>query len=250
MAEKSFTRFWEVDLLRGIAIVLMIFFHFLYYLNYFNIYKMSLYSGYFLIYVYLVGTIFILLVGVSLTLSYSRVENVLAKKDLYLKYAKRGLTIFCLGLFITVVAWFYVGKGFVVFGVLHCIGLSIILAYPFLRFRYQNLLLGVFLILVGAILKNMIFDFNWLVWLGFAPSGFYTIDYFPLLPWFGVVLIGIFLGNSLYHNYKRIFSLRDARGSKPVRFFCFLGRYSLIIYFLHHLVLLSIMYILLNFTSF
>lgn len=206
---------------------------------------MSLYSGYLLIYVYLVGTIFILLVGVSLTLSYSRVENVLAKKALYLKYVKRGLTIFVLGLFITVVTWFYVGEGFVVFGVLHCIGLSIVLAYPFLRFRYQNLLLGIFLILFGVLLRNMVFDFNWLVWLGFIPSGFYTIDYFPLLPWFGVVLVGIFLGNSLYRNYKRVFNLRDISGLKPVRFFCFLGRHSLIIYFLHHLVLLLIMYILL-----
>ena len=249
MADRSFTRFWEIDLLRGIAIVMMIFFHSLYYLNYFNIYNMSLYSGYFLIYVYLGGTIFILLVGVSLTLSYSRVENVLAKKDLYLKYVTRGFTIFCLGLLITVVTWFYVGEGFVVFGVLHCIGLSIILAYPFLRFRYPSLFLGIFLILVGVILKNMLFDFNWLVWLGFIPSNFYTVDYFPLLPWFGVVLIGIFLGNSLYHNYKRIFSLRDVSGLKPVRFFCFLGRHSLIIYFLHHLVLLSIMYILLNFAG-
>lgn len=228
---------------------MMIIFHSLYYLNYFNIYKMSLYSGYFLIYVYLGGAIFISLAGVSLTLSYSRVENLLTKKELFLKYVKRGLTIFFLGLFITVVTWFYVGEGFVVFGVLHCIGLSIILAYPFLRFRYQNLLVGVFLILIGIILKNMVFDFNWLVLLGFVPSNFYTIDYFPILPWFGVILTGIFLGNSLYRNYKRVFSLRDVSGLKPVRFFCFLGRHSLIIYFLHHLVLLSIMYILLNFAG-
>lgn len=246
MTEKSFNRFWEIDLLRGIAIVMMIIFHSLFYLNYFNIYKMSLYSGPILIYVYLVGTIFIMLVGVSLLLSYSRVENILTKKALYLKYAKRGFTIFCLGLFITVVTWFFVGDGFVVFGVLHCIGLSIILAFPFLRFRYLNLILGVLLILFGIILRNMVFDFNWLVWLGFIPSGFYTIDYFPLLPWFGVVLVGIFLGNGLYNNYKRVFILRDFSVLKPVRFFCFLGRYSLIIYFLHHLVLLSIMYILLS----
>jgi uncharacterized membrane protein len=245
VTKKSFTRFWEIDLLRGIAIVMMIIFHSLYYLNYFNIYKMSLYSGPILIYVYLVGTIFILLVGVSLSLSYSRVENLLAKKDLRLKYVKRGFTIFCLGLFITVVTWFYVSGGFVVFGVLHCIGLSIILAYPFLRFRYQNLFLGIFLIVIGVILRDMVFDFNWLVWLGFMPSNFYSIDYFPLLPWFGVVLVGIFLGNSLYHKYKRVFSLRDFSGLKPFRFFCFLGRYSLIIYFLHHIILLFIMYILL-----
>jgi len=223
---------------------MVIVFHILYDLNFFGIYKMELYSGLSLIFVYLVGTLFLLLVGISLTLSYSKAKNNLTKKQLQLKYLKRGLGIFGLGLLITFATWIYLaGKGFVVFGVLHCIGISIILAYPFLRFRYQNLVLGATLISAGIILKNFTFDFNWLLWLGFTPYNFYTVDYYPLLPWFGVVLIGIFLGNSLYQNNMRKFNLKDHSQFIIVRFACFLGRHSLIIYLIHQPILVGFIHL-------
>jgi len=244
VTNSTYNRFWEMDLLRGIAILMMIVFHLFYDLNYFNVYKVELYLGSSLIFVYLVGTMFFLLVGISLTLSYSRTKNNLTKKNLQLKYLKRGAGIFGLGLLVTLATWIYLGgKGFVVFGVLHCIGLSIIFSYPFLRFRYQNLVLGIVLISAGIILKNFTFDFNWLLWLGFTPSTFYTVDYYPLLPWFGVVLIGMFVGNSLYQNNVRKFKLKDHSQFVVVRFTCFLGRHSLIIYLLHQPIIIGLFYL-------
>jgi uncharacterized membrane protein len=244
VTNSTYKRFWEIDLLRGIAILMMIVFHILYDLNYFNIYKLELYSGSFLIYIYFGGALFLLLVGISFTLSYSKAKNNLTKKQLQLKYLKRGLGIFGLGLLITFATWIYLGgKDFVVFGVLHCIGISIILAYPFLRFRYQNLVLGIALISAGILLKNFTFDFYWLLWLGFAPSTFSTVDYYPLLPWFGVVLIGIFVGNSLYQNNVRKFNLKDRSQFVVVRFTCFLGRHSLIIYLLHQPILIGLFHL-------
>lgn len=242
MVRKSIKRFWEIDLLRGIAVIMMIIFHFLYDLNYFNIYSIDFQSRYFQAYIYVGATIFIMLVGVSLSLSFSKAEGLLIKRETQLKYIGRGLKIFLLGLLITLISWFYFGEGFIIFGALHCIGLSIILAVPFLRFRYLNFIFGLSLIFVGILLKNLTFDFNWLLWLGFIPSDFYTVDYFPLIPWFGVVLIGIFLGNSLYPKYKRIFKLMDLSRLKVVKSLGFLGRHSLIIYFIHQPILLTIIY--------
>jgi uncharacterized membrane protein len=241
---KTIKRFWEIDLLRGIAVIMLIFFHFLYDLNYFNIYKLSLYSGLFLIYVYLGGTLFFILVGISLTLSYSRARKKLAKKELRLKYLQRGLKIFGLGLLITFATWIWPGEGFIVFGALHCIGVSIILTYPFLQFRYHNLLLGIIIISMGMILKNFTFNFYWLLWIGFTPASFYTVDYFPLLPWLGVVLIGIFVGNSIYPNYKRKFVLKDFSKYNFIHLFCFLGRHSLLIYLLHQPIIIILIYLL------
>ena len=238
-------RFWEIDLLRGIAIIMMIIFHILFDLVFLDIVKINLYSGLNLLFLYSIGTIFLLLVGVSLSISHSRVINVLSKRQIWLKFIQRGIMIFCLGLIITIFTWFYLGRGFVIFGVLHCIGLSIIFSIPFLKYRFSNLFLGAILVFIGLVLKIMVFDFNWFLWLGFVPRGFYTVDYFPILPWFGVVLIGIFIGNILYSDNKRNFHINDFSRFKFVKLFCFLGRYSLVIYFVHQPVILSLIYIFL-----
>jgi uncharacterized membrane protein len=238
-------RFWEIDLLRGIAIIMMIIFHILFDLVFLGIVKINLYSGLNLLFLYSIGTIFLLLVGVSLSLSYSRVMNALSKRQIWLKFIKRGIMIFCLGLIITFFTWFYLGRGFILFGVLHCIGLSIIFSILFLKHRFINLILGAILVFIGVFLKTMVFDFNWFLWLGFVPRGFYTVDYFPILPWFGVVLIGVFIGNILYKDNKRNFYIKDFSSVKFVKLFCFLGRYSLVIYFIHQPVIISLIYLFL-----
>jgi uncharacterized membrane protein len=238
-------RFWEIDILRGIAILMMISYHVIFDLNYFGFTSTDLIALPVLFVLYPIGTLFLLLVGISLTLSYARVKNILTKNQLRIKYLKRGSSIFGLGLIITLVTWVYPHDGYIVFGVLHCIGLSILLAYPFIRFRLPALLCGLLCISIGIFLHVMIsVDFPWLLWLGFIPARFYTLDYFPLLPWLGVVLLGIFLGNMLYQNNNRTFAIKDHSRFIISRAFCFLGRHSLIIYLLHQLVIVGILYLL------
>jgi len=241
---KKTERLWEIDSLRGIAIIMMIIYHIIFDLNYFKIYATDLYSAPILFFLYPIGTMFLLLFGISLTISYSRVQKTLTEKQLHLKFLKRGLVVFSLGLIITLVTWIYLKEGFIVFGILHCIGVSIILAYPLIKYRYQNLIIGTILIVLGILLRTIRFDFNWLLWLGFIPSRFYTLDYFPLIPWFGVVLIGIFLGNTFYHDSKRKLKIKDISQNIAIRFMCFLGRHSLIIYLLHQLIIIAIIHLI------
>jgi len=240
--KKKQFRLWEIDFLRGIAVVMMIVFHFLYDLNFLSIYEINLYSGPFLLFLYPIGTTFLLLVGISLSLSYSRIEDNENRRQLQLKFILRGSKIFGLGLLITLITWIYLQSGFVLFGILHCIGLSIILAYPFLKFKIRNLIIGILLVSMGLYLKTLTFNFGWMFWLGLRPSQFYTVDYFPILPWFGIVLIGIFIGNTVYPSHKRRFKLKDISRIRFAKFFCFLGRHSLIIYFLHQPVILVLLY--------
>ena len=237
-------RFWEIDFIRGIAISMVIFFHILIDLNFFNIYKINVFSGVTLPIAYTVATTFLLLVGMSLTLKFSKIKYTRSKKKGRLKIILRGLEIFGIGLLITLVTWLYLGEGFIIFGVLHCIGISIIFSIPFLTFRVQNLILGLVFIFLGLILKTFTVDFYWLAWLGFKPATFYTVDYYPLLPWFGVVLIGIFLGNSLYPEGKRRYAVKDRSTVKIVSFSCFLGRHTLIIYLIHQPIIVGLIYIL------
>ena len=239
-------RFWEVDCLRGIAIIMMIIYHFLYDLTFFYVYSFEVNSGFLWYFARLTAFSFVFLIGVSLTLSYSRVQitGEYIEGGLFRKYVKRGLKIFILGLLITFATWIFIPQEFIIFGILHFIGVAIILAYPFMKLKYINLFLGVSIIIIGIYLGNFSFDFNWLVWLGFIPSNLQTIDYFPIFPWFGVVLIGLFIGRLLYKNYRRQFKLTDLSKKYPVRIFSFLGRNSLIIYLIHQPILIILLYLL------
>lgn len=243
MDKKLPQRFWEIDFLRGIAIIMMVLYHLLYNLHYFGHYNINVYSGFWMYFARTTATIFIFLVGVSLILSFSKaIKSNLNEKKLFLKYLRRGFKIFSWGLIITLVTWIFLREGCVVFGILHLIGISIILAYPFLKLRLWNLLIGILFIFLGLYLKGFTFNFSWLVWLGFKPTHFYTVDYFPLFPWFGVVLIGLFFGNLIYSDYSRKFMLGDFSDFSIIKSFCFLGKHSLFIYLIHQPLIIVFLY--------
>jgi len=232
-------RFWEVDLLRGFAIINMIFFNYSVTLSYLGIYHLNL--G--LTYAILIASTFIFISGLCLTISYSRVKNK-KPKEIYKKFFLRGLKIFGYGILITIITFLTFPKAFVIFGILHFIGISIILGQFFLKFKKLNLLLGLLIIALGIYLLNFRFDFPWLLWLGFVPKNLYTFDYFPILPWFGVTLVGMFFGNILYKDGKRRFKIKDLSNLSVVKLLAFLGRKSLIIYLLHQPLLILFLLIL------
>jgi len=232
-------RFWEIDLLRGLAIIKMIIFNYSFALIYLGIYTFK--EG--LMFPGLAAAVFIFLVGLSLTISYGRVKHK-KPKEIYKKYFSRGLKIFGYGILITVITFLTFPEAFVIFGILHFIGISIILGQFFLKFKKLNLLLGLLIIFLGFYLLSFRFDFSWLLWLGFVPKNLYTFDYFPILPWFGVTLMGIFFGNILYKNGKRRFKIKDLSNLFIVKFLAFLGRKSLIIYLLHQPLLILFLLIL------
>jgi uncharacterized membrane protein len=141
----------------------------------------------------------------------------------------RGIKIFSWGLLITIATLLFLERGFIYFGVLHFIGVSIILAYPFIKFRYLNLVIAIVVLLAGLYLAGFTFDFPWLLWIGLKPENFYSLDYFPILPYFSLILFGIFLGNTLYKKHKRRFELKE----RNIEIVEFLGRNSLAVYLLH-----------------
>lgn len=233
-------RFWEVDFFRGIAIILMIIFNWSFTLRYFNLYTINGGLAYWYLFPRFIAFMFIFIVGVSLALSYNRVKNQ-TKKKIYIKYLIRGSKIFSLGIGITIVTWLLFPESFIIFGILNLIGLSIILAIPFLDFKKSNLGFGLLLIVAGILLKNTIKS-GWFLWL--VPQNFPTFDYFPIFPWFGVVLIGLFVGDSLYSKDKRNFKIKDYSKSHIVKSISYLGKHSLILYLIHQPILISILLIL------
>ncbi len=210
-------RFWEIDTVRGIAVVLMIFFHLMWDLSFFGAYSGSMLAPPWRIFARSIGTTFIFLMGLSLTLTYSRLKPKMDHWQLFRKYLLRGAMIFGWGLVITAVTYFVLGRGYVVFGILHLLGLSTILAYPFLRSRWLSLAAGIGIIVLGFYANDVMSLSPWLLWLGVKQLGRYMVDYYPLLPWFGVALLGVFCGFSLYPQGVARFDLPDLSHKAPVR---------------------------------
>jgi uncharacterized membrane protein len=67
------------------------------------------------------------------------------------------------------------------------------------------------------------------------------VDYYPVLPWFGLALLGIFTGYSLYPQGVRRFSLPDGSAFPPFQALRFLGRHSLLIYVIHQPILIGLL---------
>ncbi len=239
--EPTHRRLWEVDTIRGIAVVLMICYHFIFDLAFFGAYAGNMYATSWQLVARSIGTTFILVMGISLTLRYHRLVPELDQKQLFLKYLQRGATLFGWGMVITVVTYFVLGHGFVVFGILHLLGLSVILAFPFLRSRWVSLVVGSMAVALGFYLGGLRVVTPWLLWLGVPQFGRHMVDYYPLLPWLGFALLGVFVGLSLYPLGGRRFTLPDLSHTPPVRALSYLGRHSLPIYLIHQPILLGLL---------
>jgi uncharacterized membrane protein len=224
-----------VDAARGVAIVMMVVYHLVYDLDNFGGYGIESTSGFWAHFADATASAFLFLVGISLTISYARAG---ARSGLFGKYVRRGIRIFAYGMALTVV-FLVLGLGVVAFGILHLIGVSIILAYPLLKYRFANLSLGLSVIAVGWYVRaqDVSSESPWLLPLGVVPEDVFMPDYRPLLPWFGVVLLGLFVGNVLYGGGKRM-AEKSPMAAKPL---LPLGRNSLFIYLIHQPILVALL---------
>jgi uncharacterized membrane protein len=233
-------RYWEIDALRGVAMVLMAVFHLSWDLRFMGLARLNMAHPFWPWFSRVIATMFLSLLGISLTLSYARGGRVRG----FSKYLLRGLKVFGLGLVITLVTYLFVGREFVVFGILHMIGFSIVAAYPFLprRRRFIALVAGVAFMALGVYLNRQHVVTPWLLWLGVPQIGRGMVDYYPVLPWFGMVLLGVWAGHTLYPDGEPRFGLPDLSGAPAIRELCFLGRHALLFYMVHQPVMLGILY--------
>jgi uncharacterized membrane protein len=218
---------------------MMVVYHTTYDLDALGGYDIDATSGNWALFADTTAGLFLFLVGVSLAISRTRTS--LTGLRLFGKYLARGLRILAYGMILTGV-FLILQLGVVAFGILHLIGVSIILAYPFLRLRFANLVLGTLIFVVGqyVLAQDLTSSGYWLLPFGVVPEGVMMPDYRPLLPWFGVVLIGLFFGNVLYADDRRPLSLRNKAPlvSRPL---LPLGRNSLFIYLIHQPIVIAVL---------
>jgi len=227
-------RIWELDALRGSCILGMVVIHLLW--DAACLFRWEL-SGWFLAIKQWGGGIFFLICGISCHLGSHPV--------------RRGLTVLGYGLLcsaVTVGIWLAGFSGSdicIYFGTLHCLGLCMLL-WTFLR-RLSTVcaaVLGILLTVLGTILLiQPIYGPLWLLPLGILPYGFATADYFPLLPYLGLFLLGACLGRTFYPEKQSILPDWSHRAAW-LRFLCLCGRHALGIYLLHQPVITGFFFLL------
>ena len=219
-------RIWELDALRGICILGMVAVHIGY--------DLGTASPLFLFVQNWGGIVFLVLSGICVTLGS--------------RHLRRGLLVFGCGMLCTLVTLSlhllgFAGKGLIIyFGVLHCLGVCMLLWAVFSRIPDALMAaLACLLCAVGLRLGQIApVTVPWLLPLGFQFPGFASSDYFPLLPNLGYFLFGSLLGRRWYRlPVTRLPRIDPQRF--PIRFLCLCGRHSLPIYLLHQPLIAGIL---------
>ena len=223
-------RFDILDAWRSLAIVLMIVYHFLYDLALFGVITWEqMFCTPLNIMQKFICCSFILLAGASARFSRSNLRH--------------GIIVILAGIVVAIGA--AVGGQTIRFGVLQLLGWSMVI-YHFAG-KYLQKLPGVVLVGLCAaayVLTDfwtsfLIVESRWLYPFGLMYRGFSSADYFPLLPWTFLFIIGTVLGGwCLEHRENHILT---APLPAPLTF---LGRHSLIIYMIHQPILFGISFLL------
>lgn len=183
----------------------------------------------------IIATVFLLVSGVCFQLSWQRHHS-------YVRVVKRFLIIGSLAATITVITYAFDSRTFVFFGILHLIAVSALLLPAFADAGKWNMVAGLLWIHIGLI-DNGESDVLWLQMMGMTSRVRPTLDYYPLLPWFGVLLIGMGIG-SLWYVPCRTKFLHVAGRIRWPRPLVWMGKNALVIYFAHLPITLGIVTIL------
>lgn len=262
-------RVWEVDFLRGLMILFVVFDHFMWDVGYFEPYKTSFFNwlcrlaevyygrdGIRCIAQPVFVTMFVFTSGVSC--SFSRSNG---------KRAIKMTAFACLLTAATYAASAIVHEELTInFNVIHVIALSTLL-WTLIEFcwskckrNWQKNIFGVVMfavtmtaIAVGAYANFRPWDSDnklwyFLVWHVAAKNSIVTDfasfmggDYLPFLPDFGWFLVGAFLGRVIYKEKKSVFPSVNSKFVSPITF-C--GRCSLWVYLGSQFVMFSLFYLI------
>lgn len=233
-----------IDEIRGLSILLMVIYHLFFDLVYLYGVNIPAFNSPLLAFLqpFFAG-VFIFISGVACR--YSR-NNL-----------KRGAVCFALGLGLTAVTWLFVREAVILFGILHFLGISMMLyalmhrvldrIKPWLGAAVMAVLFAVtYLVPKGALgipplcvyLPAGLYKTSFLFPLGLPGIGFFSADYFPLVPWLFLFFAGAYIG--VYFRENRMPAWCYKTHIRPL---AFVGRHTLIVYLLHQPVVYGVLYV-------
>jgi len=231
-------RYLELDALRGIAVILMVLYHILFDLDYFYGFDFPFQQGHWNLAARSIASLFLVLVGISFVLSWERTKPEMRMK----KLIKRSTILLAGAMIISISTWFVAPDAFVKFGILHLIGIGTLIQPLFVRLGVWNLLLGMLVFIAGVWMNSLSTSSVFLFPFGISYQGFASLDYYPLFPWFGVVLIGMGIGYRLYLPVRH--SSLDALSHLTYpHWLIWCGRRAFALYLIHQPIIIGLLWI-------
>lgn len=235
-------RYPEIDLLRTIAILLMVIYHTAFDLSQFYGWDIDVFTGGWIWMARITATLFLVLVGVSAAIAYER--------STWQRHIKRFLKIVSAALAVTIATYMVDPDTYVRFGILHVITVAALVVPTIASIvpSWSTIPIGIALIALGPWISAIRMDTAWLVPLGIRPHDFVSVDYFPMIPWLGVMLIGYGMGYAVYVRASIMRERRHTMASLQTipTVMAWPGRHSLFLYLVHQPIIMIILWMILG----
>ncbi|MDR2991840.1 MAG: DUF1624 domain-containing protein [Burkholderiaceae bacterium] len=240
---------WErLDALRGLALVWMTAYHFAFDLNWFGVIRQNFYRDPLWITQHVVIlSLFLLTAGMGQAIAQAQGQR-------WPRFWRRWAQIALAAALVSLGSWWTFPRSWISFGVLHGMALMLPLTRALLgtrlaRWPWALVLLGALLIAAGPLGCAWLvqvhppalaawLDSRWLYGIGWITHKPRTEDYVPLLPWWGVMLLGAALAQGLLRA-PLTRSILSGPLPWPLRGLSVLGRWSLLYYLLHQPILIG-----------
>ncbi len=234
-------RIVSTDLIRGFTVLLMIIYHQIWNLVYLGVLDVNLAAARVQVFPRAIGSSFLLLVGISLYLSYRKRCPRQPLADIRRAFLIRGLKVFGWGLVVSLVTAVLM-PDWVVFGILHLISASIMVGALLLPYAKWTWIPAVGLFAWAAFGVDIPIHSIWLLPLGITEVYRPMVDYFPVVPWMGMSWIGLSLARWLYSQGTPAQATGQV-SSSSLRLLHWAGQRSLPIYLIHQPLLLGATYL-------
>jgi len=259
-------RFVEIDVVKGVAVLLMMFFHYFYLGKHMNVVNANTDSGLLYLCAKIAHTTFIIASGMNLAISTSGKSS----EEYIPKKVKRGLYLLAVGLIISYLTKMEFGDSYVKFGIMHFIGIATILSafivkVPILTYVISAGILLIHIILKTPSVKSKFYDIcgrnPFMCFIsGIMNLKYDSLDHFSLIPYLGYFLLGSAIAFTCYkiknveneyndENYDsddngrkiKVLGLLDKYQDNPiVKGFAWIGKRSMMFYIVHFTILYCI----------
>ncbi len=231
-------RYDAIDVLRGVALVWMVVYHFCFDLNNFGLVRLDFYRDpAWTLQRTAILSLFLFCAGLGQATAGQQGQP-------WARFWHRWWQIVGCAVLVSAGSWWMFPGSFIYFGVLHGLALMLILARLTAGWGAWLLLPALLALIAPPLAAPWLAGSPWqewlnapaLNWLGLVSRKPVTEDFVPLLPWIGVVWLGVVAG-TVWQRAARPSATWQADG--PWSLLAWLGRHSLAVYMLHQPLLIG-----------